>query len=304
MLLRFELLKLVVQLLNFFVDARNIEMVLGIIRLIQNLLGHGRNNSLDRHKEIVFATAPFSELILGEARVEGALRGERRILVRHLLLLSLEFFLSLLLLSQLLLALFVSLTSSAASAIVLVALVASLLFFLLLFTVDYWGVRPVTLATGASCSALPLAFFASSLSLLTHVLSVTTISCSDWSTQLVNSLISGGRGCGSLALRGASFGLLSVNHLLLALGVFLSFLAVGLTTASVLALAVLSGLLLRLLSVGVSGGCWRGRVHLLGHLGLLIFHRICFCLQILRCSSDEAEVDKRLTANRVNLNTG
>ena len=75
-------------------------MVLGVVRLLEKLLGEGGHEGLCDHKQVVAAEAPLCELVLLEARVESALRFEWLVLVRHFRSLFFEVLARLFLLSE------------------------------------------------------------------------------------------------------------------------------------------------------------------------------------------------------------
>ena len=124
-----------------------------VIRLLQGLLWHRGHHSINRHEEIILATAPLGKLVLCEARIERALGHKWLVLMRHLLTLLLHcksgFFLS----TDLFL-----LATSAAIVVFLVLLVSLWLWLRVaifgLLTIDDRVKRFVSTSTRASCPLL------------------------------------------------------------------------------------------------------------------------------------------------------
>ena len=89
-LLSHQVVELLCHLLDLLVDGGNFEVILGVVRLLEGLLGHGGNNRVNSHEEIVATFTPLRELILSKLRDKGALGHERLVLLRHLLALLVE----------------------------------------------------------------------------------------------------------------------------------------------------------------------------------------------------------------------
>lgn len=102
MLLSNSVIKLILHLFDLLVDGGDLEMILGIIRLLEHLFGHGRHNRVNGYEQIIAAFAPLGKLILSKPRIKSLLGFERLILVRHFLALLIECSTCLLLLSGLL----------------------------------------------------------------------------------------------------------------------------------------------------------------------------------------------------------
>ena len=81
MLLRNQVFELVLQLTNLHVDACDLQVIGCVIRLLQGLLWHRGHHSINRHEEIILATAPLGKLVLCEARIERALGNEWLVLM-------------------------------------------------------------------------------------------------------------------------------------------------------------------------------------------------------------------------------
>ena len=93
MLLSDKLFKLVLQLLDLLIKACHVQVVLGIIWLLEGLLWHVGYDGLDRHEQVVTSTTPLGKLILLEARIKDAAWCIWLILMRHLLSLLVKFLL-------------------------------------------------------------------------------------------------------------------------------------------------------------------------------------------------------------------
>ena len=100
MLLGDQILEFLLDLLELLIKLSHIQVVLGIVWLLEHLLRHFGNGCLDCDEQIVSSTTPFSELILSESRVEDTFACKRRILVRHFLAFFLKSQLFFLLLSE------------------------------------------------------------------------------------------------------------------------------------------------------------------------------------------------------------
>ena len=79
-----EVLGLLLACLNLLVDFGDCQMVFGVIRLLKRLLWLIRNDRVHGNIGVVASTAPCSELVFGEARVELFPGYEWLVLFRHL----------------------------------------------------------------------------------------------------------------------------------------------------------------------------------------------------------------------------
>lgn len=103
MLLSDQVVELLGQLVDLLVDASDLKMVLRVVWLLEQLLGHRGHNRVNRHKDVVASFAPLGELVFAEPRLESAFGCKRLVLIRHLIALFLQCLTSLLLLRELLL---------------------------------------------------------------------------------------------------------------------------------------------------------------------------------------------------------
>jgi len=91
------------ELLDFLIDPRNLQVVRRVIRLLERLFRHRRHNRVNCHKQLGTSIAPLTGLILGKAGVERASGYKWLVLVRHFFALLVICLVSLLLLCGLLL---------------------------------------------------------------------------------------------------------------------------------------------------------------------------------------------------------
>ena len=84
MLLGNEVLGLLLTRLNLLIDFGDRQMIFGIIRFLKRLLWLIRNDRVHGNIGVVASTAPCSELVFGEARVELFPGYEWLVLLRHL----------------------------------------------------------------------------------------------------------------------------------------------------------------------------------------------------------------------------
>ena len=84
MLLSYEVLGLLLARFNLLVDFGDCQMIFGVIRLLKRLLWFIRNDRVHGNIGVVASTAPCSELVFGEARVELFPGYEWLVLLRHL----------------------------------------------------------------------------------------------------------------------------------------------------------------------------------------------------------------------------
>lgn len=154
-LLSNSVIKLILQLFDLLVDGGDLEMILGIIGLLEHLFGHGRHNRVNGHEQIIAAFAPFGKLILSKPRIKGLLGFERLILVRHFLALLIECSTCLLLLSGLLFLRF---------AITLVAIVVRCVYVIVvLIAFALRLISPAAITSGSSTSTAFVFFGLSSV---------------------------------------------------------------------------------------------------------------------------------------------
>ena len=63
-LLSDQLFEFLLELLDLLILLGHLEVILGVIRLLQFIFWHGRHDCLDCHKQIIAALLPLCELVL------------------------------------------------------------------------------------------------------------------------------------------------------------------------------------------------------------------------------------------------